>query len=443
MSNQQAPLRRLADALPHLLDSNTGILAHVAEHPCEVDSPRFIRFNGMAANTQAFGDYKNFAVGGGASTNRDMALAKTVGECIERYCAAIYDKNTFPLFCAQEAPFTCIHPTRFVLYSEQQYAHPELEFDPFTEHSPVRWVSADNLVTGKKVHVPAAMVYVPYFFYEHGEETPIIQPISSGLSFHCTYEEAAIGGICEVIERDDFMITWQAGLSRQKIRLDSLSAENQHLLKLFTDVGYAVHLMDISNETCIPGVMAVATNASPHAVPIVVAASVSLDPEEAVRKSLEELAHTERYAYQIKFELDRLAWDPEFDNVLGQVHHVNFWMNPAVTQHAEFLYGSEKEINFEEMKNFSRGSPTEDLQTLISVIQKSGYEVIVKDITSTDIASLGMHAIRAIIPGYHPLFMGYHKRVLGGKRLWSIPQKLGFKGLNPREGDYPFPHPFP
>ncbi len=443
MNDLKTPIRRLSDTLPFLLDSNVGIITQLSEHPREIDSPSFFRFNGMAANTQAFGEYKNFAVGGGASTTRELALAKTVGECIERYCAAIYDKNEFPLFSYNKAPFECIHPKSFALYSDEQYNHPEFEFDEFTEDSPVRWVESFNLSEKKNTAVPASMVFVPYFFYENGEETPIVQPISSGLSCHCSYEESVIGAICEVIERDDFMITWQAKLSRTKIRLESLSEANKDLVKRFEDSGYSVHLMDISNETKITGILAVATNEQTNFVPIVVAASVAPSPEEAVKKALEELAHTERYAYQIRSELPRLDDDKEFDNVLGQVHHVNFWMNPEVTKNAEFLYSSNEWKNFDELVDYSNESPKEEMDTLVSVIKKSGYDVLISDITTSDIEALGMKVVKAIIPGYHPLYMGYHKRPLGGERLWTIPKKLGYKGITPDLGDNPFPHPFP
>lgn len=437
------PIRRLKDLLPDLLDPKLGIISEVMEHAMEIDSPEFFRFNGMAANTEAFGEYKNFAVGGGAAITREIALAKTVGECVERYCAAIYDKEDFPLFSYDEAPFHCVHPDEFQIYTKEQCAHPQFEFDFFDSKSPVRWVAANELGTGKQVHVPASMVYVPYFFYENGDETPIIQPISTGLSCHCSYEEAVVGGICEVIERDNFMITWQAKLSRPKIRKETLSAANKDLIRRFEKVGYNVRLVNISNETKISGVMAVATHEKSGYIPLVVAASVSLSPEEAVRKALEELAHTERYAYQIRTELPRLEVVEDFDNINGQVQHVNFWMNSEVAANAAFLYASEIEMDFNELIDYSGETPADDMHKLTELINKSGYKIMITDITTPDIESLGMTVIRAIIPGYHPLFMGYHKRPLGGKRLWSLPQQLGFKGIEPETGDYPFPHPFP
>nr|WP_314542822.1 YcaO-like family protein [uncultured Massilia sp.] len=281
-----APLARLADALPAILDARTGIVKEVREHPSEIDSPRFFRYNCSAANTEAFGEYRNFAVGGGAATTREMALAKAIGEAIERYCAAIYDKDAFPLSSFADAPFDCVPPSRFALYAPAQYAYPGFMFDPFRADSPVRWAPARDLTSGATVHVPAAMVYVPYFFYQGGEETPIVQPISTGLSCHCSLAESAIGALCEVVERDCFMITWQARLTRPRIRRDTLSAANLDLVERFEAVGYRVHLVDIANETGIPAVMAVARHDGGF-VPLAVAAAVAPDAETAIRKALD------------------------------------------------------------------------------------------------------------------------------------------------------------
>lgn len=436
------PFARLTGTLAMVLDEQVGLISQVREHPAEADSPTFFRFNCTAANTEAFGEYRNFAVGGGAATTRGGALAKAIGEAIERYCAAIYDKRDCPLASYANAAFSCIHPAQFALYSQAQCRRPGFMFDGFTSASAVRWTPAIDLSTGNAVHVPAAMVYLPYFFHEGGDEAPVTEPISTGLACHCSYEEAALGGLCEVIERDCFSITWQARLSRPRIRTATLSDANRDLVARFEDVGYSVHLMDIGNETGVPVVLAVARHERDF-VPIVVAAAAAMSAEQAVRKALEELAHTERYAFQIKSEVGRIGADPQFDNIVGQLDHVNFWTDPAVTHLAEFLFRSEKTTDYREMPDLSDGSVRAQLDRLVSRIGESGYRPLVCDITTPDVGELGLTVVRALVPGYHPLFMGYHHRALGGTRLWTIPQRLGYRGIDPATGDNPFPHPFP
>ena len=78
----------------------------------------------------------------------------------------------------------------------------------------MRWVPAMDPLTNEVVYVPAAMVFVPYFFYQGSGDSPIAQPISTGLACHVSPEQASLNAVCEVIERDAFTITWQARLSR-------------------------------------------------------------------------------------------------------------------------------------------------------------------------------------------------------------------------------------
>ena len=65
------------------------------------------------------------------------------------------------------------------------------------------------------------------------------------------------------------------------------------------------------------------------------------------------------------------------------------------------------------------------------------------DLTTPDVEELGLKVLRCVIPGFHPLFMGHNLRALGGSRLWEVPQKLGYRGINREFRDNPAPHPYP
>jgi len=74
---------------------------------------------------------------------------------------------------------------------------------------------------------------------------------------------------------------------------------------------------------------------------------------------------------------------------------------------------------------------------------QNGERVLTCDLTSPEIAELGITVVRAIIPGFHPLVFGHALRARGGSRLWRVPQALGYPGITPATGDNPVPHPFP
>src|SRR5207253_1863993 len=78
-------------------------------------APDFFHFYARACNTEAIGRQKNYADTGGASADRSTALAKAVGEAVERYCVALYEAEELPLTSRERAPFRCVDPAAFAL----------------------------------------------------------------------------------------------------------------------------------------------------------------------------------------------------------------------------------------------------------------------------------------------------------------------------------------
>ena len=436
-------LRRLFDALEYIVDERVGIVQFVLETPRQPGSPDFFHFFAQACNTRSFTEQTNFDKTGGASAERGAAMAKAIGEAIERYCAAIYNLAELPLYAYASAPFRCVHPSEFALLSPEQYQRAGVMFVPFEEHTPTRWTPTLDELRREIWHVPAAMVYVPYIYHRGQGDSPIAQSISTGLACHCSYTEAASSAICEVIERDAFTITWQGMLAHPQIRVESLSAYNRDLVARFQNAGYTVTLFDMTMDTRIPTILAVSQSTLPDAPPLVPAGSTSLDPEEAVRKSLEELEHTREYCHKIMVHMPRLEDDPYYQNVEDQTGHLNFWCSHANAPLADFLFSSLVRKDFDEIANLSTGDAGKDLQVLLQKVHEVNHLALLCDLTTPEVKDLGLAVVRAVIPGFHPLVVGHSIRSLGGQRLWTVPQKLGYPGITREKGDNPVPHPYP
>lgn len=434
----------LGARLLDLVDPEVGIISYLAEIRREPGAPRFFHFASRACDTSWFCRQENFRVGGGAATDRRRAAAKAVGEAIERYCSAIYEIEELPLCALADASFDCVAPSEFALYSQAQYESPGFPWVPFEVETTVRWTPCIDLTTERPAHVPAARVYMPYSYYLGTGDVPIDQPISTGLACHTSYELAAATAICEVVERDAVMLTWQAILAPPQIRIETLSDENYDLVQRFESTGASVVMFDITFDHGIPTILSVLRGGSPGAAALVVAASSSLDPEMAAAKSLEELAHSRRFSQYVRTWIDPLIPDPpNYECVTGQVTHLAFWADPANAKLADFLFTSPRRVEFDELTSHSTGNKAMDLERLVSMVSRTGERVLIKDLTSPDVADLGLVVVRAVIPGFHPLHMGFRTRALGGQRLWSVPQHLGYSGISPESGDNPYPHPYP
>src|SRR5271163_1776965 len=233
MNGNYKSLRRLLDVIDHLVDGRVGIIHSVSEMPRRAGDPEFFEYLGQACDTQALSGKMNFSATGGVSTDRESAIAKAVGEAVERYCSAFYEPDEMPLCSYGSAAFPCIAADKFALYSQEQYRQHAFPYVPFETTTPVRWAQVNNITNGEVTYLPAAMVYLPYHYNLSEQESPIVQPMSTGLACHCTSNEAAIAAICEVIERDAFTITWQAALAPAHILVETLDDANHDRVNRF------------------------------------------------------------------------------------------------------------------------------------------------------------------------------------------------------------------
>ncbi|MCC2643158.1 MAG: hypothetical protein K0S45_3571 [Nitrospira sp.] len=436
-------LEMLSESITSLVDESVGIVRYVTEVPAEAGSPNFFHFYARACDTRSLCPQRNSADAGGASSERDRALAKAIGEAVERYCSSIYFHEELPLSTFENASFLCVAPETFALYRPHQYRKRSFPFRPFNRSTIVRWTPALDPKTGQIHHIPAAMVFVPYLYDKDRDEFPILQPISTGLACHVGPTRASLSAICEVLERDAFTITWQARLQPPQIILESLDHTNLELVKRFERIGSRLTLFRLKMDHDIPVIFSVLRNNCSDAPALVFALSCHLNPSEAVRKSLEELAHSYRFCRLLKASRHNFTPNRCFTNVVDRDSHVALYCDHGNAHLVDYLFKSEKRINFTDITNHSTGDLDQDLAILIDRIVSGGHQVLLADVTTTDVKSLGFSVMRAVIPGFHPLCVGHHLRALGGDRLWEIPQRLGYRGILRSQGDNPIPHPLP
>jgi ribosomal protein S12 methylthiotransferase accessory factor len=289
------------------------------------------------------------------------------------------------------------------------------------------------------------MVYVPFHYWGDGRDTPITQPISTGLAAGSSFEDAALSGLCEAIERDAFTLTWQARLGHPHLAAGSLPAGCRDRVDRFARAGLRVEIMDITTDLAVPTVLTVAVGDSPASPAVAVAAASHPRAEVAVVKSLEELAHTRKFARQVMdysppVPVDLAAGHPE---VLEQTHHLRFYCPQAAKRFAGFAWASPDDRPLAAVEPIPGSSAREQLDAVVAAVAAADLDVIACDLTTPDVADLGLAVVRVVVPGLHPLFMGHRNRALGGTRLYTVPRRLGFAGLEPGGPDNPYPHPFP
>src|SRR5262249_48599584 len=160
------------------------------------------------------------------------------------------------------------------------------------------------------------------------------------------------------------------------------SDANYDLVERFERTGSVVVLLDITMDVGVPTILSILQTEALACPALVVAAAADLDPEQAVRKSLEELAHTRRYSQQVKSRIPRLAPDATFGNIVDQIDHLNFWCDHAHAGSAEFLMRSSARVDFDDLPSLSTGDAAADVAVLVDKIRAVGHRVLLCDLTT-------------------------------------------------------------
>src|SRR4051812_8215578 len=77
-------------ALPDLLDAETGIITHIEFYKPRFNDPQFVHCHANITDTQLLAGGLKIPGTGGTALTEDVALAKAIGESIERYCGEFY-----------------------------------------------------------------------------------------------------------------------------------------------------------------------------------------------------------------------------------------------------------------------------------------------------------------------------------------------------------------
>jgi ribosomal protein S12 methylthiotransferase accessory factor len=396
--------------------------------------------------SQRLGVNINYTIlGSGIGLKENEALLSTLGEYIERYAAFVSQfeqRKNMILTTARdfkERDISYIPPKNFVLFHEKQYSENNFAYRRFTEDSYVKWIKGYSLIDEKDVYVPAAFVFIPYFLEK--TETKICPSSSSGLSAHTHYTRAVINGIYEVLERDAIMINWYGKMKLKRIRGDLRDIYDlyayllPHSALLTFLSGMA--LTEIGIPTYITGIV----SESPHdEVSLGVGMSTNLNPFLGLTKSIIESIHTRIWAKEL-VKMDKCL-DPKLENFSD---HVLLFSDRKMLPHFLKFFDEEYPVSLKAMyKKYGNPHDSVLLSALLTKIKKENFDVLTVDITPKYIKrELNMNVIRVIIPGLQLILAG-ENQYFGGKRLFDLPQRLGYrkKALS-FENLKEIPHPYP
>lgn len=275
-------------------------------------------------------------------------------------------------------------------------------------------------------------------------------------------EEAILYGILEVAERDAFMLTWHARIPAAPIDLDIAGDREPAITAaaITQTTGYQVSLFDITAETGIPCVWAMATHPGlagggpppgPGDLALFCAAGSHLTPERAALSALVELGPQLADAVR-RFPArsdDAAAYLGNPDGVRTIFDHAVAFGDPRAYERLSFLTQSRAQALPLAEAGRERKWPAsmdlrDDLAEAVARFRSENMEVIVVNQTAPEHRAIGLHCVRVLIPGTLPLTYGHWRRRLGNlPRLLTVPHRLGHtKGPLSLADVNQLPHPF-
>lgn len=442
----ETSIDEVLERMSRLVGKRVGIIKQVAEVELPSNDFGVFQIHALGSNIACFMPQARASDGQGKAFDKKKAIASAIGEILERYCCAMYNPEEWLLAPYDEVQEQAVDLQDFALFADEQYSKWSSVLSRVTSDTKLNWVTGYSLTENRPVLVPACFVFLPYDFTK-GEDAILLACTSTGAAAGASLEEAILSAVYEIVERDASMIMWLNKLPLPRVELSTCHDHRiQWFLKKAASLDLEIVVSNATTDVEIPTLVCLCLEKRNKEPFVTASAASGLDPERALLKALEELIQC-RAAWDWGVGCNMYA-DYVFDGDFGQIKsfadHLILYAKIDLRSECRFLTDSQVTIGLDEIPNCSSSSVLKNIQTSVDLVKKRGLDVIVVDITSPDVREAGFFVVRVIIPGTQPLTGPYDYRYLGGKRLYAVPQILGYIDRETRLQDLNrLPHPFP
>lgn len=438
-SLRSAHNRFLPDTLAKVISPHGSMVRGLMSLTPDPGDPQLFLSLAVPSNPRMFGSKQHglidfFASGVGFTLQE--ANTSAVAEAVERYCAAYVIPEKTLLATWEQLGEAALHPRDLPLFSEEQHRQWQFPYRPFNERSSIRWVQAENLTTGCSKWVPAAIAWDSYQPQSADEES-ICFGLMTGSAAGVTKEQAMIGGLLEIIERDAFMIMWYNSLSmpRLDIRNHPVSAPFRALLD---ESRFELTIVDTTGDLGIPSTFGLLRTKDGK---ISIGGSARLNLEDSVRKTLMEISQlfignkAQIYAKSLPSLLPH--------QIVDYGSRLPYYEQPFAYEELAFTAAS-PEVRVLEERKAVQESEAQRLEFLVKQLADRGLEALCVDITTEDAREQGLHVVKMIVPGTVQLPRSENERLITSRRIYETPVQLGLRQevILPQDLNRS-PHPFP
>lgn len=416
------------------IDDNPRIIKGVYKQISYNDEPKLYGYTVYFKDKHSKAENEG-AGAAGISFDKKKALSKVLGETVERYSLSINNNKKFIYSSFNKLvklnKSALVDPKDLILFSDKKrYIH---DLDKKKLH----WVEGKSLISNKKILVPAQLVYVPYLYQD---SEPILRfPISTGAAAGMTLTDALYRGICEVIERDAFMIAYLNKIPSPQINLSAIKDRSiYNITNVFKRYKLELITIDLTNDLEIPTFAAIIFDQTGIGPAVSVGLKAGFDIKETIIGAIEESLMV-RFWTRDEFAYINSSYR-ESKIIKTIEDRARFWFRLSSIKYLDFWLNSKtpKKTNIQGIKHLDN-----NLENIVKFLRQKNVEIIYVDITDKTVRKYDFVVVKVIIPQLQPLYLEEGYSYLREDRLYNAPVEMGFSQKSKKKGQLnKIPHPF-
>ena len=415
------------------VDDNKNFITHISKSLLYNDEPKIFAYTGTYKSR-----YKKSAdIACGFSFNQKVALMRVLGEGLERYCLEKYNPKISIVGSVQDINMDYLDPYSICAFSKKQLSKSNFKKFRIDNRPLFKWTKGFSLKRKKSVLIPAQLVSFNYVPMKN--EPTILSPISTGTATGLSLDDAVYRGICEIIERDSFMISYLNKLPSPQVNLNSIKdVRIQGMFDKLKRYKLEIIVLDITTDLKIPAFAALTLDSTGLGPAVSVGLKAGFAIKESIIGAIEESLMTRSW---IRDKFIYLNPDYKQEKIIQTLEgRARFWFPTDMIKKLEFWLDSK---NTKKFADGELGSAKNKLNRAITLIEKNNMEIIYVDITHKTMKKNGFRVVRTIIPQLHPLYLDEQYPYFGGRRLYEAPVRMKFLKRIKRESQLnKIPHPF-
>jgi thiazole/oxazole-forming peptide maturase SagD family component len=344
---------------------------------------------------------------GGYGLFREEAMMRALGETGERYAHMVYgveheaDIPVRSLAEMEREGRVIVDLDDLRLYTDEQLASEEVGYARAEPDTPLGWLRGFRLDDREPVWAPAQLNLVGYSA-RHREGEPRIGPaFSTGTAAHTRPAAALQSALLELVQMDSAMGYWYAG--KRALRID-YEGRLPRLESALGRVGRPLHrgvTFHYLPSPDLPGhtVTCVLWTDGERLPAASVGVATDLDLEEAMYKAFLESTAIPHLALVGLMRQSSVLGDPSaFETITDLDTNVVYYALPENLPIVRQRFPVEETVAVEELPSYPGGTAEETLPFLLREMVATGKRFAIFDLTSSDVADLGLVVFRAYSP---------------------------------------------